>query len=73
MDLYTVEDDVWFRQARLRSNDTRCIPCLEKVLRRKLTAADFSPYAIVNDPTSNQWPKSATLRNRLHGWMYQPH
>lgn len=69
-ELYVVTDDVWFRQARARSNNVLCIPCLERRLRRRLTVADFSPYALCNDLTSTEWPKSALLRDRLRGWVF---
>ncbi|MFE7229858.1 hypothetical protein ACFVAF_04120 [Streptomyces sp. NPDC057596] len=72
-DMYTLRDEVWFGPARARSNTVLCIPCLEVRLRRPITAADLYPEAIVNDPNSRQWPKTALYRRRAAGWTYRPY
>lgn len=66
-DLYALEDDVWFKQARARSDTNLCIPCLERRLRRRLTAADFN-WGLCNDPNDRSFPKSRLLLDRLRGW-----
>ncbi|MET8947438.1 hypothetical protein ABZX30_28815 [Streptomyces sp. NPDC004542] len=70
---YAATDDIWYRQARARSNTVLCIPCLEKRLRRRLTAADFKPEATANDPRSSQWRHTDVFKDRAHGWTYKPY
>jgi hypothetical protein len=71
-EMYALVDEVWFRSAKAHSNTVLCIPCLERRLRRRLTASDFKPEAIVNDPNSARWPHTAMFRDRLRGWTYIP-
>lgn len=70
-DMYALRDEVWFGPARARSNTVLCIPCLERRLRRRITAADLKPEAYVNDPNSRKWPHTAVYRDRARGWTYR--
>ncbi|MFJ5027777.1 hypothetical protein ACIQB5_06710 [Streptomyces sp. NPDC088560] len=70
---YALRDEVWFGEARARSNTVLCIPCLEKRLGRRITAADLKPEAVVNDPHSTQWPHTDVFKDRARGWTYKPY
>ncbi|MFE7648660.1 hypothetical protein [Streptomyces phaeoluteigriseus] len=71
-DNYALRDEIWFGPARGRSDTVLCIPCLERRLRRRMTAADLKPEAFANDPNSRQWPKSPVYRDRARGWIHRP-
>lgn len=72
-DNYALRDELWFGLARARSDTVLCIPCLERRMRRRVTAADLKPEALANDPTATQWPRSAVFLDRARGWTYRPY
>ncbi|QLJ05715.1 hypothetical protein HZZ00_34975 [Streptomyces sp. NEAU-sy36] len=70
---YAAKDEVWYGLARARSNTVLCIPCLEKRIGRRLTAADLKPEATANDPHSTQFRHTDVFRDRARGWQYKPY
>lgn len=72
-EMYAAVDEVWYRQARARADTVLCIPCLEKRLKRRLTAADFKQEATVNDPHSTHVRHTDLYKDRARGWRYKPY